>query len=72
MSVKVKLTEWAARHYTPAPSLWTLRRWVREQQIQPAPEQVGKAYYVEETAVRVNPLQPRLSLVERLKARAAA
>lgn len=70
--MKIKLTAWAERHYHPAPSAWTLRQWIKAGQIMPAPERVGSTYYVEETAVRLNPQAPRLSLVDRLKARTAA
>ena len=28
--MKLLLTEWAAKNYSPAPSLFTLRRWARE------------------------------------------
>lgn len=65
--MKIPLSEWAARHYNPAPSLWVLRKWVRQGEIYPAPEKVGSAYYVEEHAVRQQSGQ-RPSLVSRLKA----
>lgn len=64
--MKILLTDWAARHYSPAPSIWVLRKWVRDGEIYPAPEKVGSAYYVEDTARRQ--LSPRPSLVERLRA----
>ena len=66
--MKIKLSDWAARHYSPAPSLWVLRRWVRDGEICPPPEKVGSAYYVEETAARLVENAPRKSLVERLQA----
>lgn len=62
---KIKLSEWAARHYDPPPSQWVLRRWARDGEIHPAPERVGRDWYVSETARR-GPL-PRLSLVDRLQ-----
>lgn len=52
--MKIPLREWAARRYDPIPSDFTLRRWAREGEIVPAPELVGKAYYVEEKAERLN------------------
>jgi hypothetical protein len=64
---KIKLCEWAAKHYSPPPSLWTLRRWVRMGEIYPAPELVGRSYYVDPDAKRLTD-QPRPSLVDRLKA----
>lgn len=66
--MKVKLTEWASRNYSPAPSIHILRRWTREGQIHPEPEKAGRDYYVEETAIRIVPGKPRVSLVDRLKA----
>ena len=77
MPKKIRLSEWAARHYDPPPSLWVLRRWARDNEITPAPERVGREWYVAETATRGTPAseQPhperRLSLVERLQAQAA-
>ena len=65
--MKIKLTAWAARHYDPAPSLWVLQKWAREGEISPAPEKVGRDYYVDENARRLVG-GGRLSLVERLRA----
>ncbi len=64
--MKIPLGDWAARHYSPAPSAWVLRKWVREGQIYPAPEKVGSSYYVEEDAHRMT--MERSSLVDRLRA----
>lgn len=67
--MKILLLDWAARNYSPPPSLWTLRKWARDGEISPAPEKVGRDYYVEESARRLVGGQPaRLSLVDRLKA----
>jgi predicted site-specific integrase-resolvase len=66
--MKVKLSAWAAKRYDPAPSDWVLRKWVRQGQIHPAPELVGKQYYVEENARRLVGEVGRPSLVERLSA----
>ncbi len=75
--MKITLAAWAAARYDPIPSLWTLRRWAREHELHPAPELVGKTYYIDENARRlsaspeVGPAQsPRPTLVERLKASA--
>jgi predicted site-specific integrase-resolvase len=60
--MKILLNDWAARNYSPAPSAWVLRKWVRAGEIQPAPERVGAAYYVDEAATRrVLPLEPLLN-----------
>jgi len=58
LTKKIPLTEWAARRYEPPPPLFTLRRWARDGEIQPAPELAGKAYYVLETAERVGVPRP--------------
>ncbi len=64
--MKVKLSDWAAAHYSPPPSMWTLRQWVRAGQIYPAPEKVGSAYYVDDTARRQ--LTPRPTVAQRMRA----
>lgn len=51
--MKLLLTEWAAKQYSPTPPLFTLRRWAREGEIWPAPERVGKHWYVDESATRI-------------------
>lgn len=51
--MKLLLTEWAAKHYSPPPPLFTLRRWARDGEIWPPPEKVGKAWYVDESAQRL-------------------
>lgn len=64
---KLPLTDWAARQYAKPPTLATLRRWVREGKIYPAPELHGRAYVVEpEARYLVERPGPRLSLVERM------
>lgn len=71
--MKITLTEWAARRYSPPPSAWVLRRWARDGELHPVPELVGKAYYIDENARRLTGAAvdaPRLSLVEQLKASA--
>ena len=68
--MKIPLTEWAERHYSPSPSAWVLRKWVRAGQISPKPERVGANYYVDESAKRQESTMP--PLVERLKRHLAA
>lgn len=63
--MKILLSDWASRHYSPAPSTWVLRKWVRAGQIYPTPEKVGSSYYVDESARRQ--LSQRPSLVDRLR-----
>lgn len=64
---KILLVEWASRRYDPPPPLFTLRRWARDGEIQPAPEKAGKHYYVLEQAERVGvPLPDYQPLASRL------
>jgi hypothetical protein len=46
----ILLSEWAARHYSPPPSDWTLRKMARNGDIVPAPIKRGKHWYVSENA----------------------
>lgn len=62
---KILLTAWAATQYSPAPSAWVLRRWARDGEIYPAPERVGRDWYVEPTARRQT--GQRLSVVQRMQ-----
>lgn len=49
------LEAWAAKRYGDhAPSIHTLRRWVREAKILPVPKKHGRTYFVEETAEYTN------------------
>ena len=43
----VSMPTWIASRYSPAdaPCLNTVRRWVRENRIQPAPQKQGRAYF---------------------------
>ena len=66
--MKIPITEWAAQHYAPPPSPFVLRKWARQGEIQPAPEKVGRTWMVEEKAVRRTGLEPRQSLIDRLRA----
>lgn len=47
---RITLPAWAAQHWDPAPSQRTLERWTRDGRILPAPQKVGRAYYVLPTA----------------------
>lgn len=67
MTKKIPLADWAARHYDPPPSAWTLRQWVRAGQIVPAPEKVGKGYYVAPDAQRVTDATPRGAMAKFLE-----
>lgn len=69
--MKITLAAWAADRYDPPPSAYVLRKWVRDGQIHPAPELVGKAYYVDPKARRLTPDMPRRGLVARLEEEAA-
>ncbi len=49
--MKTTLAKWAAANYgEDAPHIKTLRRWVREGKIFPAPRKDGRTYFVEQTA----------------------
>ncbi len=50
----LNLQEWASEIYSTPPSLSTLRRWVREGRIYPAPELHGKEYRLLPDAVYVD------------------
>lgn len=62
--MKVTLAQWAAQHYDPAPTTWVLGQWRRAGQIHPAPERVGREWYVEQDAQRMT---ENTSLVRRLR-----
>lgn len=51
----LSLEEWARRRYgDKVPSIFTLRRWAREDKIFPPPEKHGRTYYVKESAQYVS------------------
>jgi len=62
----IHLDAWAETRYSPPPSQWVLRKWCRQGEIYPAPERVGREWYVREDAQRLSS-QPA-SLVDRLRA----
>lgn len=43
---KITLEAWAKLHYDPPPGIATLRAWARDSKILPAPQKVGRTYYV--------------------------
>lgn len=49
-ALQVTLTEWAAARFKRVPHIVTLRRWAREQHIEPAPERVGREWKVDPRA----------------------
>lgn len=66
--MKLLLTEWAAKNYSPPPSLFTLRRWARAGEIYPPPEKVGKSWMVDDTAVRLAHDHRPMDLLQRISA----
>lgn len=65
--MKVTLTTWAASHFSPPPADRTLRLWVREGRIIPAPVKVGRSYYVDPAARHIAEID-RSTLLSRLQA----
>jgi predicted site-specific integrase-resolvase len=55
MKVKITLKAWAQGIFSPPPDIATLRRWARDGLICPAPEKVGRTWYVEKDAVYRQP-----------------
>lgn len=47
---RITLAQWAAAQFATVPHANTLRKWAREGQIQPAPEFIGREYFVAPTA----------------------
>lgn len=66
--MKVTLTTWAASHFSPPPAERTLRLWVREGRIVPAPLKIGRTYYVEPTARHIAEVARSGGLMARLSA----
>ncbi|HCL5922584.1 TPA: excisionase [Citrobacter amalonaticus] len=60
MAKLLNLQEWADLTYSKPPSLSTLRRWVRNGRIFPAPELHGKEYKVQPDAIYVDPRKKNL------------
>jgi hypothetical protein len=51
--MKITLSDWGSKHYSPPPSKRVLRAWVNSGQIHPLPERVGLRIMVDESAVRI-------------------
>jgi len=71
--MKVTLAAWAKQFYDPPPSIHTLRQWVRNGEIHPPAELVGRNYYVNHDAKRLGGSTTKapergMSLVDRIKA----
>jgi len=64
--VKITVEEWAARNYSQPPSSWVLGKWRRLGQIYPAPERVGRNWFVDENARRLIGDQMAEPLIARL------
>lgn len=58
--MKIRLSDWLEREFSPAPAMRTASRWVKEGKIYPPPIKVGNAYYVEQNAVYQDSARPRL------------
>ena len=48
MTKRITIESWIALHYEPegAPSIHTVRRWIRDGHITPLPEKHGRTYYL--------------------------
>lgn len=62
---KLTLKEWNSRLPRPR-SEETVRRWVREGKIYPAPVKDGREYLFDENSVRINEQKKRTPLLERI------
>lgn len=63
---KLTLKEWNSRLPRPR-SEETVRRWVRAGKIYPAPVLDGREYLFDENAVRIDPQNPQVSLLSRIR-----
>ena len=54
----IPMTEWAALHYSPAPSPYVLRQWRERGEIHPAPEKVGREWMCRADARRLTQATP--------------
>lgn len=59
--MKLRLNEWLKSQFDPPPAIRTARLWIKEGKIYPAPIKVGRAYYVEESAVFQDGARRRLA-----------
>lgn len=67
MKPKITLPVWASRHYDPPPVNNTLRMWVREGRIVPAPVKIGRTYYVDPDARHIAEIPSAPRLIDRLR-----
>lgn len=66
---KLSLSEWASRRFNPPPAERTLRLWVAQKRILPAPVKIGRAYYVEPGAKHIAEAMAEAANEGRLKQR---
>lgn len=59
-SRRIRLTAWAEQRFDPAPAERTLRLWVAQGRILPAPIKIGRAYYVDPAAEHIAEAERRL------------
>lgn len=67
MPRKITLTAWAAQEFDPPPAERTLRLWVKEGRILPAPIKVGRTYYVVPDAKHIAEASAPRRLIHRLQ-----
>jgi predicted site-specific integrase-resolvase len=67
MALKITLTAWAAQEFEPPPAERTLRLWVKEGRIVPAPIKVGRTYYVQPNAQHIAEASRPARLAARLQ-----
>lgn len=48
--MKIPLSDWVARNFSPPPNRKTVSKWRKEGRICPVPIFIGRGYFVEETA----------------------
>ncbi|MDE1139902.1 MAG: excisionase [Paraburkholderia tropica] len=60
--MKVRLGDWLASQFTPAPAIRTARHWIKQGKIYPPPTKVGRSYYVDQHATfNDGTIKPRLA-----------
>lgn len=55
---KIPLPAWAAKHWSPPPAARTLAIWAANGRIRPAPQKIGRTYYVDPDAIFSAPGSP--------------
>lgn len=70
MNRRITLEAWIARTYDQdgAPSLKTVRRWARDNKLEPPAVKEGRTYYVDAAARYTPATRERSSLVDRINA----